>query len=254
MDRNPGRHGKTSGGTIMACKCKCCDCGTCRTIASGVLLLIASFLVAFGVAEISFPESFLTFTDQDWLIDIWPKAYRYNIHVGLGAVVLASLICVPAYFLQKNFAVRALETLFRVGIGGMFIFASLFKIQDPHQFAVLVAQYQFFPALHLESLNNIFALVYPQFELWFGIAMILTPWVREAAFAIFWMFVSFIIALAWALWNDLGITCGCFELEGAQDKAEAWTSLIRDLVLIWPTLWLAFRKNRSLIKVWTEKK
>ena len=225
-----------------------------KTIIAGVLLLVATFFVTVGVAEISFPESFLTFTDQDWLIDIWPKAYRYNIQVGLAAIIIATGICVPAYRLQKDFAIRALETLFRVGIGGMFIFASIYKIQDPHQFAVLVAQYQFFPALHLENLNNFFALVYPQFEFWFGLAMIVSPFVRESAFAIFWMFVSFIIALAWALWNDLGITCGCFELEGAQDKAEAWTSLIRDLILIWPTLWLAFRKNKSIIGIWKKDK
>ena len=152
--------------------------------------------------------------------------------------------------IQKDFAIRALETLCRIGIGGMFIFASIFKIQDPHQFATLVAQYQFFSALHVDFVNNFFALVYPQFELWFGLAMIVSPFVKESAFAIFWMFVSFIIALAWALWNDLGITCGCFELEGAQDKAEAWTSLIRDIILIWPTFWLATRKNKSLIGIW----
>ena len=111
-----------------------------KTIISAVLLVVASILVAIGVAEISFPESFLTFTDQDWLIDIWPKAYRYNIHVGLAAIIIATGICVPAYRLQKDFAIRALETLFRMGIGGMFIFASIYKIQDPHQFAVLVAE------------------------------------------------------------------------------------------------------------------
>lgn len=229
---------------------------TKKTAVSLALLLIASILVAFGVAEISFPETFLTVTDKDWLIDMWPKAYRYNVHVGVTAIAIAAAICIPAYKLHKDFAIRALETLFRVGIGGMFIFASIFKIQDPHQFATLVAQYQFFSALHLDFVNNFFALVYPQFELWFGLAMIFTPFVKESAFAIFWMFVSFIIALAWALGNDLGITCGCFELEdgNAHDKAEAWTSLIRDLILIWPTLWLALRKNKSLIKVWTEKK
>lgn len=221
-----------------------------RSVAAGLILLVASFFVAVGVAEISFPESLLTFTDQDWLIDMWPKAYRYNIHVGIGACVVCGLLIIPAYRLQKDFAIRALETLCRIGIGGMFIFASIFKIQDPHQFATLVAQYQFFSALHLDFVNNFFALVYPQFELWFGLAMIVSPFVKESAFAIFWMFVSFIIALAWALWNDLGITCGCFELEGAQDKAEAWTSLIRDIILIWPTFWLATRKNKSLIGIW----
>ena len=48
-----------------------------NTIIAGVLLLIATFFVTVGVAEISFPETFLTFTDQDWLLNIWPKAYRY---------------------------------------------------------------------------------------------------------------------------------------------------------------------------------
>lgn len=227
-----------------------------NTLFSAILLVIATLLVAIGIAEISFPESFLTFTDKDWLIDLWPKAYRYNIHVGVGAIIAATLLCLPAYRLQKCFALCALETLLRIGIGGMFIFASLFKIQDPHQFAVLVAQYQFFPALHLEWANNFFALVYPQFEFWFGLAMIVTPFVRESALAIFWMFVSFIIALAWALGHDLGITCGCFELEdgNAHDKAEAWTSLIRDIILIWPTWWLATRPHRSLIKLWKDYK
>ena len=227
-----------------------------KTIISGVLLLVATFFVTVGVAEISFPETFLTFTDHDWLLNIWPKAYRYNIHVGVGAVIIACALIYPALKIQRDFAIRALETLCRIGIGGMFIFASIFKIQDPHQFATLVAQYQFFSALHLDFVNNFFALVYPQFELWFGLAMIVSPFVKESSFAIFWMFVSFIIALAWALWNDLGITCGCFELDdgNAHDKAEAWTSLIRDLILIWPTLWLAFRKNKSLIGVWKKDK
>ena len=224
-----------------------------RSIVSGILLLIASFFVSVCVAEISFPESLLNFTDKEWVLDIWPKAYRYNIHVGLVALVIAIGFILPAFKIQKDFALRAFETLCRIGIGGMFIFASIFKIQNPHEFAVLVAQYQFFPALHLEFLNNFFALVYPQFELWFGIAMIVSPFVRESALAIFGMFVSFIIALSWALYHDLGITCGCFEIEGAADKAETWTSLIRDLILIWPTLWLAFCKKRSLIGIWKNK-
>ena len=84
-----------------------------NTIIAGVLLLIATFFVTVGVAEISFPETFLTFTDQDWLLNIWPKAYRYNIHVGIGAVVIACALIVPAIKIQKDFAIRALETLCR---------------------------------------------------------------------------------------------------------------------------------------------
>ena len=156
---------------------------------------------------------------------------------------------IPAYLKDKEFTIKGLETLFRIGIGGMFIFASLFKIQDPKQFAVLVAQYQFLP----NFVNNFFALVYPQFEFWFGLALIVTPFTKECSLAIFGMFVSFIIALIWALALDLGITCGCFELEGAQSKSETWTALIRDLILIGPTFWLTLRKNKSLIGLWRSK-
>lgn len=220
-----------------------------RHVLSAILLLLATFLVSVCVAEISFPESFLTFTDYESLIERFPKIWKYNLHVGIGALVLAILLLVPAYRADKKFTVRGIETLLRIGIGGMFIFASVFKIQDPKLFATLVAQYQFLP----DFTNNLFSLIYPQFEFWFGLALIVTPFVRESALAIFAMFISFIIALSWALFLDLGITCGCFELEGAQSKSEAWTALIRDLILIGPTFWLTLRKNRSLIGIWTAK-
>ena len=86
-----------------------------KTIISGVLLLVATFFVTVGVAEISFPETFLTFTDHDWLLNIWPKAYRYNIHVGVGAVIIACALIYPALKIQRDFAIRALETLCRIG-------------------------------------------------------------------------------------------------------------------------------------------
>lgn len=220
-----------------------------RHLFSGVLLLVATFFVSVCIAEVSFPESFLTFTDYESLIEKFPKIWKYNLHVGIGALFLAILAVVPAYRKDREFTLKGLETLFRIGIGAFFISASIFKIQDPKGFAVLVAQYQFLPGF----INNLFSLIYPQFEFWFGLALIVTPFAKESAFAIFWMFVSFIIALAWALALDLGITCGCFELEGAQSKSEAWTALIRDLILIGPTFWLTLRPNRSLIGIWRSK-
>lgn len=220
-----------------------------KHILSTILLLIATFQTAVCVAEVAFPESFLTFTDYESLIEKFPKIWKYNIHVGIASLIVSILLVIPAYLKDKEFTIKGLETLFRIGIGGMFIFASLFKIQDPKQFAVLVAQYQFLP----DFVNNFFALVYPQFEFWFGLALIVTPFTKECSLAIFGMFVSFIIALIWALALDLGITCGCFELEGAQSKSETWTALIRDLILIGPTFWLTLRPNKSLIGLWRSK-
>ncbi|MBO5422483.1 MAG: DoxX family membrane protein [Fibrobacteraceae bacterium] len=223
-----------------------------NNILASILLLFATLLTAFCVAEISFPETFLTITDKDWFLEIFPNGWKYNIHIGVGAFILAAILIIPAWVLSKNFTIKALETLFRVGIGGFFIASSLFKIESPKEFAVLMAQYQFFPAFGLEFLNNIFALMYPQLEFWFGLALIFSPYTRESALVIFLMFISFIIALSWAIFHDLGITCGCFNIEGAQDKNETWTSLIRDLILLVPNFWLLCRKNKSLIRLWKE--
>lgn len=223
-----------------------------NNILASILLLFATLLTAFCVAEISFPETFLTITDKDWFLEIFPNGWKYNIHIGVGAFILAAILIIPAWVLSKNFTIKALETLLRVGIGGFFIASSLFKIESPKEFAVLMAQYQFFPAFGLEFLNNIFALMYPQLEFWFGLALIFSPYTRESALVIFLMFISFIIALSWAIFHDLGITCGCFNIEGAQDKNETWTSLIRDLILLVPNFWLLCRKNKSLIRLWKE--
>jgi len=217
-----------------------------RTYASAVVILIASMLFALGICEISFPDSF---SWTDILSERIPKIYRYGVWIGVGECFLATLFGLGAWLLSPQFARKAFETIFRLGIGGMFIFASLFKLQDPHGFAVLVAQYQLVP----HNLVNAFALVMPVAEFLFGTALIVTPFTRENSFIILLMFFAFILALVSALYRDLGITCGCFAIEGAQDKSETWTALIRDLILLGPTYWLTQIPAKSLWAVWKKQ-
>jgi len=207
-----------------------------------VCISLATVFFTLGVLEISFPEVF-SWANFDFILDKFPKAWKYGLHIGIVEVVLGALLIIPAWKADKNLTEKTLEILIRLGIGGMFIFASIFKIADPKGFAVLIAQYQFLP----HNLINLWALVLPQVEFWFGLALIVTPFVKECTLVILGMFASFIIALVWALALDLGITCGCFQLEGAQSKAEAWTALVRDLILLWPTIWLLTRKNKMLL-------
>jgi len=204
-------------------------------------IFFATVFFTLGVFEISFPERF-SWVELDFILNIFPNAWKYGLHVGIAETVLGVLLVIPAWKINRNLTERILEILIRLGIGGMFIFASIFKIEDPQKFAFLIAQYQFLP----HKLVNLWALILPQFEFWFGLALIVTPFVRECVLVILALFASFIIALVWALALDLGITCGCFELEGAQSKAEAWTALIRDLILLGPTAWLLTRKNKSI--------
>lgn len=214
-----------------------------RTALSALFLFIGSVFFALGICEISFPD---TFSWTEVLIDRFPTIYRYGIWIGVGECVISALFAVAAWFAEGSFARKGLETLFRLGIGGMFIGASLFKIHDPHGFAVLVAQYQFLP----HDTVNFFSLLMPSAEFLFGLTLILTPYTRESSWAILLMFIAFMIALVSALYRDLGITCGCFAIEGAQDKTEAWIALVRDLILLGPTIWLTQIENKSLIRIW----
>jgi uncharacterized membrane protein YphA (DoxX/SURF4 family) len=218
-----------------------------RKLSAFVFILISAAFFVLGVFEISFTDTF-SLTNFAFVSNKFPDAWKYNLHIGVVAVVLSGLFIIPAWRMNKSITAGLLEFLIRLGIGGMFIFASYFKIADPKSFAILIAQYQFLP----HDMVNLWALVLPQAEFWFGLALIVTPFVRECALVILGMFASFIIALAWALHFDLGITCGCFQIEGAQSETEARIALIRDFVLLWPTIWLLTRKNKNLARVITE--
>ncbi|MCL2282818.1 MAG: hypothetical protein FWC26_05825 [Fibromonadales bacterium] len=198
-------------------------------------ILLAVPLFVMGVLEIAFPDIFS-------LADKF-EAWKYYLHIGIAETVLSALLIIPAWKIDKAWTGRVLEILIRVGIGGMFIFASTDKIASPKAFAVLVAQYRFLP----ENIVNLWALILPQLEFWFGLALIASPFTKECTLAILAMFSCFIIALIWALALELDIVCGCFSTEmvsGAQSKSEAWVALIRDLVLLGPTIWLLTRKNK----------
>lgn len=214
-----------------------------KVVYSAILMALASIVFCMSICEISFPD---TFSWTEVLIGRYPSIYHYGVHIGIAEVILSSCLGFVAYKFDPDLSKRILETLFRVGLGGMFVFASWFKIQDPHNFAVLMAQYQFLPY----HLVNPMALLMPISELLVGIAIVITPYTKENALILLAFFGAFIIALSSALYRDLGITCGCFALEGAQDTMEAWTSLVRDIILLGPTVWLMTLRNRSLISIW----
>ena len=94
---------------------------------------------------------------------------------------------------------------------------------------------------------NFFSLWLPVFELVIALGLIFTKWNREFSFLTLVLFGMFIIALTQALIRNLGITCGCFDIEGAQDKAGAWTALLRDFALLPPLIWLYLKGKNSYI-------
>jgi uncharacterized membrane protein YphA (DoxX/SURF4 family) len=213
-------------------------------LASLLFMITATVLCMLGLMEIYFPE---WFSWHELLMQSYPNLYMYQYHIGLGQILVGGLLIWPAIRFHKHFALGYLELAFRIGLAVMFIGAALFKIHNPKEFALLVTQYLFLPSFTV----NLFALLMPAAEFIFGILLLIGPKTKENAFMISAMMVSFIIALASAVYRDLGIVCGCFVgLQGAQDKSEAVVSMIRDIILMAPLVFLCTRPNRYLWQVW----
>jgi len=163
----------------------------------------------------------------------------------LGLVYLSPL---KNHKLFKNIALKiSFQKASQVGLGLMFLFSSYPKILSPYNFAELVAQYQMLPSWSV----NLFSLWLPAFELVLALFILFSPWVKEVSACILFLMFLFIIALGQALYRDLGVTCGCFDVVGAQDKKGAWTSFIRDLILLWPIIWLSLKAQN--LWIWSFK-
>lgn len=152
----------------------------------------------------------------------------------LGGIAITMLLMALIHRFRQAPISPMVRTVFRIGMAALFLTAAYPKFLDPSGFASLVAQYQFLPRF----LVNGFTLWLAAFEITVGLGILLTPWEKEFSALVALLLVMFIVALAQALGRDLGIACGCFDIEGAADVGETWFSLIRDLVLLVPMAWM----------------
>ena len=141
--------------------------------------------------------------------------------------------------MAKQFLIRAFDVLARLGLGGMFVYAAWTKIQDPALFASSIESYRILPA----DLVGVVALVLPMVELLSGLALVFTKWSREAALLMLGMMLVFLFGLVQAAVRGLRISCGCFGADGDPgDTSLVWT-IVRDLLLLVPIVWLVLRPN-----------
>ncbi len=120
-----------------------------------------------------------------------------------------------------------IETLLRLGLGALFIYASLGKIIDPAGFALSIDNYRMLPAF----LVALMAAVLPWLELLCGLALLFDCWTPGASLLIFGMNAVFIIAIASAMARGLDISCGCFSTSGAGSRA-GLARLVEDLFFL----------------------
>ncbi len=132
-----------------------------------------------------------------------------------------------------------LTLLVRLAIGGIFIYASAYKILDPGSFARSIWYYHMVPG----SLINLMALILPWLEFLCGLTLILGIWYRGSVVLINLLTIIFIAALATAVARGISIDCGCFKAARATNSS-AIDALWRDIVMVVFTLQLLFSRSK----------
>lgn len=131
----------------------------------------------------------------------------------------------------------------RLYLGGVFLAACYHKILHPDVFAVDVATYQFLPLWSV----NLFALVLPWIELLAGVMLVIGLRVRAAGLLVAGMMVAFMIALGWALYQGLDMSCGCFASQAATDDDPiSWETLLRDSVWFLQSIYVLIFDHNAL--------
>ncbi|MDH3892035.1 MAG: DoxX family membrane protein [candidate division Zixibacteria bacterium] len=128
----------------------------------------------------------------------------------------------------------------RLIVGGVFIYASVYKIADPLAFAGSIWNYHLAPGW----LINFGALVLPWVELVVGLGLILGLFYRGSALLVNGMTIMFIVALASTVARGLDIDCGCFK-SGQAGTGSAKEILVRDFGLLALTLQIWFSRSRK---------
>ena len=135
-----------------------------------------------------------------------------------------------------------LTLIFRLIVGGVFIYASFYKILEPATFAKSIWFYHMVPG----SLINLMAIYLPWLELLVGIGIIFGCNYRGAVVLVNLMMILFMIALATAVSRGISIDCGCFKAAQATDSS-AMDALIRDIGLLVLTVQLLFSKSKKFM-------
>lgn len=125
---------------------------------------------------------------------------------------------------MRNLKAEYFWIFVRLGLGGIFVYASLYKIVSPGSFAHQIANFHMLPSIVI----NPMAIVMPWLQLLCGLGLIFKRNLMGSSLAIFAMLVVFQIAVASALIRGLDFSCGCFESGGSP---ATWLIFSRDTII-----------------------
>ena len=137
------------------------------------------------------------------------------------------------FFVKTIFTHRYLTFILRLYIGGLFIYASIYKIKYPELFAYTIATYNMVPYWAIDTL----AFVLPWVEFISGVLLFAGIRARFAAVIICLLLIIFTIATFTNLMRGACISCGCFNDVG---EVVGFRTVVRDIIWIIMTIHIIF--------------
>ncbi|MFH1117948.1 MAG: MauE/DoxX family redox-associated membrane protein [Pseudomonadota bacterium] len=150
--------------------------------------------------------------------------------------------------LKIHTAGEYLTFLFRLFIGGLFVYASVYKILDPAAFAVSIRNYMLLPP----EWSNIAAVALPWIEAGAGMFLILGIQTKPSAVITTGLLGVFLCVVVYAYSIGLDVDCGCFSsAKGSEGRIGAY-HIARDTGLFLISLWIVIRDTGqlSIVRLW----
>jgi putative oxidoreductase len=145
----------------------------------------------------------------------------------------------------------AVYWLVSIGLGGVFIYASLEKIANPEDFARIVYRYRLAgptAAVGVVPANTV-AVVLPWLEALTGVLLVTGLWRREAAAVAGGMLVMFLVAVAYVLGQGIDVAnCGCFSV-GGEGRGAGWALIAGDLGLLAAAVYVMLMPPQAPVSV-----
>ena len=136
-----------------------------------------------------------------------------------------------------------LQLPMRVGLGGLFAYAALQKINNIQAFTFAIKGFHVLdPAQHGQLIISA-AYTIPWIEMIAGVLLILGFKSRASATALGLMLIVFIAGLLHVIFDpSIDADCSCFGDKNLYcDSVVGWCQVIRDLILLLPAIYLVWR-------------
>ncbi len=135
---------------------------------------------------------------------------------------------------------KAVLLIFRLAVGGLFIYAGVAKALTPLDFAQNIRNY----GLVGQTLSFLAALVLPWLEIFAGLLLAAGVWRRSAALLISAMLAFFILLTLVTIVRGIDVDCGCF---GAVSRKAGWGLVVEDALMLYATLCIFLSRRKTAV-------